>query len=131
MMQTAPHSNELFSFPMRLCRSAPNHRRYAASRPAVGTARCASSVVDAAGLGQFIYALGASGRRYVFSATDPERAELYENALFARHVPGTDRITVATHLALLSGVEGILYIHIPQDRRQCEKGAADLLAPGQ
>jgi hypothetical protein len=41
------------------------------------------SVAEEAGLGQFVYMRGVSGKRYVFSAISQEQTVLYENALFA------------------------------------------------
>ena len=53
------------------------------SEPGASTMRFTRSVVEEAGLGQFVYVTGISGKRYVFSAIKPEQVCLYENAIFA------------------------------------------------
>jgi len=51
--------------------------------PDVEAPRFTRSVVEEAGLGRFVYLKGASGKRYVFSAIEPQQAFLYESAVFA------------------------------------------------
>lgn len=51
--------------------------------PCVAQPRFVRSVVEAEGLGRFVYLQGRSGRRYVFSSITVEQAALYENAIFA------------------------------------------------
>ena len=51
--------------------------------PGVPQPRFVRSVVEAEGLGRFVYLQGRSGRRYVFSSITVAQAALYENAIFA------------------------------------------------
>lgn len=73
------------------------------------------SVAEEAGLGQFVYMRGVSGKRYVFSAISHEQTVLYENALFAvstKHSANADLIS--SHKELRKDHTSV-YVHLLAD----------------
>ena len=74
--------------------------------------RLIRSVVSEAGLGHFVYLQGASGKRYVFSSISPEQVSLYDKALFAATVPGSDVVRVGEKLADVQSGGSIFYVHL-------------------
>lgn len=89
--------------------------------------RLIRSVVDQAGLGQFVYLLGKSGRRYVFSSISIEQAALYDHALFAMTDIGSDIVRFGRDILDFGTSRSMFYVHLlDEDREEIHDVICDL-----
>lgn len=82
--------------------------------------RMINSVVAEAGLGRFVYLVGQSGKRYVFSSITLEQATLYEKAVFACSKAGSEHVNLSPCAKDASRFGPMLYVHLLDE----ETGAA-------
>lgn len=78
-------------------------------------ARLIDSVVAEAGLGRFVYLVGKSGKRYVFSSITLEQASLYDNAVFACSKAGSENVSLSPCAQDASRLGHLLYVHLLDD----------------
>ena len=71
----------------------------------------------------FVYLQGRSGRRYVFSSIRREQVSLYDHALLASSVLGSDEVQVSTSLTDLPADFSTLYVHL-LDSEVCDAAGA-------
>ena len=86
------------------------------------------SVVKEAGLGQFAYLQGKSGRRYVFSAINADQVCLYEKAVFAFSA-GDGKTHISTTIEdsrLTDNPQLPVYVHLLSDDCCASSVMADL-----
>jgi len=93
------------------------HQQSALSDRASG-ARMINSVVNDAGLGRFVYLLGKSGKRYVFSSITAEQATLYDKAVFASSKAGSDIVSVSPCAQEAGGAGHVLFVHLLDNKNE-------------
>lgn len=92
--------------------------------------RFTRSVVGEAGLGNFIYAHGRSGKRYVFSVIRRDQTALYESAVFATGDPSDGQMNLALNANHIGSEFRTVFVHLVESQTEAARVYGDLQGAG-